>query len=198
MPCRGHRPRCVQRATVGQQRAIRFVPATVKSVYGFPTGLTAGAGTTIAIVDAFDDPTVQADLDKFSAQYALPCNGCLTKVNQTGGTTYPRTDAGWALEISLDVQWAHAIAPGAKILLVEAALGQFHRPVGGRGLRQGPRRLRLEQLGWRGVLQRILLSTVTSRQPESASSCRPATSGLPSRVSLVVAECDLGRRHLAG
>jgi subtilase family serine protease len=41
-------------------------------------------------------------------------------VNQTGGSHYPRVDPGWATEISLDVEWAHAIAPGAKILLVEA------------------------------------------------------------------------------
>lgn len=52
-------------------------------------------------------------------------NGCFTKVNQTGGTKYPRSDSGWALEISLDIQWAHAIAPGAKILLVEASSNSF-------------------------------------------------------------------------
>jgi subtilase family serine protease len=101
-----------------------FSPATVKSVYGFPTGSTAGAGKTIAIVDAYDDPTAESDLNTFSSQYGLPgcttANGCFRKVDQTGGTNYPRTDSGWALEISLDIDWAHAIAPGAKILLVEA------------------------------------------------------------------------------
>ena len=100
-------------------------PATLKSAYGFPTSPTAGAGQTIAIVDAYDDPSAEADLGTFSAQYGLPActtaNGCFTKVDQTGGTAYPRADSGWALEISLDVQWAHAIAPGARILLVEAA-----------------------------------------------------------------------------
>ena len=104
-------------------------PTTIKSVYQFSTSLTAGAGTTIAIVDAYDDPTAESDLAVFSQQYGLPActtaNGCFTKVNQTGGTKYPRTDAGWALEISLDVQWAHAIAPGAKILLVEASSNSF-------------------------------------------------------------------------
>src|SRR5262249_42588274 len=50
---------------------------------------------------------------------------CFKKVNQTGGTRYPRSDSGWALEISLDVQWVHAIAPGAKILLVEATSNSF-------------------------------------------------------------------------
>src|SRR6266702_866926 len=104
-------------------------PATIKSVYNFPTSLTAGTGKTIAIVDAFDDPTAESDLAVFSSQYGLPActtaNGCFTKVNQTGGTSYPKSDSGWALEISLDIQWAHAIAPGAKILLVEATSNSF-------------------------------------------------------------------------
>ena len=50
----------------------------------------------------------------------LGYNGCFTKVNQTGGTTLPRSTTGWSLEISLDVEWAHALAPQAHILLVEA------------------------------------------------------------------------------
>ena len=104
-------------------------PATIESVYGFSTPLTAGSGTTIAIVDAYDDPTAEQDLGVFSSQYGLPActtaNGCFTKVNQTGGTRYPRANSGWALEISLDVQWAHAIAPGAQILLVEASSNSF-------------------------------------------------------------------------
>jgi subtilase family serine protease len=104
-------------------------PATIKSAYTFPTSLTAGAGKTIAIVDAYDDPSAEADLGVFSSQYGLPActtaNGCFAKVNQTGGANYPRTNTGWALEISLDIQWAHAIAPGARILLVEATSNSF-------------------------------------------------------------------------
>jgi len=104
-------------------------PSTIKSVYNFPTSTTAGAGKTIAIVDAYDDPTAESDLAVFSSQFGLPActtaNGCFKKVNQTGGPSYPRKDAGWALEISLDVQWAHAIAPGARILLVEASSNSF-------------------------------------------------------------------------
>jgi subtilase family serine protease len=106
-----------------------LAPATIKSAYNFPTSSTAGAGKTIAIVDAYDDPTAESDLGVFSTQYGLPActtaNGCFSKVNQTGGTSYPRKDAGWALEISLDVQWAHAIAPAAHILLVEASSNSF-------------------------------------------------------------------------
>ncbi len=81
------------------------------------------------IVDAYDDPTAESDLGVFASQFGLPActtaNGCFTKVDQTGGTSYPRKDSGWALEISLDIQWAHAIAPGANILLVEAASNSF-------------------------------------------------------------------------
>jgi subtilase family serine protease len=104
-------------------------PAQVKAAYGYSTSATAGAGQTIAIVDAYDSPTAESDLAVFSSQFGLPActtaNGCFSKVNQTGGKKAPRADAGWALEISLDVQWAHAIAPGAKILLVEANSNSF-------------------------------------------------------------------------
>ncbi len=104
-------------------------PATIKSVYSFSTSLTAGAGQTVAIVDAYDDPTAESDLGVFSAQFGLPActtaNGCFVKVNQNGGTKYPRKNSGWALEIALDIEWAHAIAPGARILLVEASSNSF-------------------------------------------------------------------------
>ena len=104
-------------------------PAAIESVYSFPTSSTAGSGKTVAIVDAYDDPTAESDLAVFSSQFGLPpcttANGCFTKVNQTGGTSYPRKDSGWALEISLDIEWAHAIAPGAHILLVEATSNSF-------------------------------------------------------------------------
>lgn len=104
-------------------------PATIKGVYNFSTSSTAGSGKTIAIVDAFDDPTAESDLGVFSSTFGLPActtaNGCFKKVNQTGGSMYPRKNAGWALEISLDIQWAHAIAPGAHILLVEATSNSF-------------------------------------------------------------------------
>jgi subtilase family serine protease len=104
-------------------------PAAIKQAYRFPTSPTAGAGKTIAIVDAYDAPTAEPDLNTFSAQFGLPActtaNGCFRKVNQSGGTSMPKADPGWALEISLDIQWAHAIAPGAKILLVEASTNSF-------------------------------------------------------------------------
>ncbi len=104
-------------------------PAAVTSAYGFSASPTAGAGTTIAIVDAYDDPQAENDLAVFSSRFGLPpcttANGCFRKVDQRGGTKYPRANQGWALEISLDIQWAHAVAPGAKILLVEASSNSF-------------------------------------------------------------------------
>jgi subtilase family serine protease len=76
---------------------------------------------TIAIVDAYDAPNIASDLATFDAQYGLPActtsNGCFQKVMPQGQPAY---DSGWEEEISLDVEWAHAIAPGAKIVLEEA------------------------------------------------------------------------------
>ena len=100
-------------------------PAQIKQAYGFNQinfGSTPGDGhgTTIAIVDAYDDPNIASDLIQFDAKFGLP-NPTFTKVNQTGGTAPPAPDAGWASEIALDVEWSHAIAPGANILLVEAS-----------------------------------------------------------------------------
>jgi subtilase family serine protease len=67
---------------------------------------------------------MESDLAVFDRQFGLPscttANGCFTKVNSTGGSTPPATDAGWSFETHIDVEWAHAVAPGANILLVEA------------------------------------------------------------------------------
>ena len=108
---------------------VGLTPAQMKAAYGFSTSSTAGAGMTIAIVDAYDLPSAEKDLNVFSSTFGLPActtaNGCFKKVNQTGGTKYPKYNAGWGLEIALDIEWAHAIAPGAKILLVEANTASF-------------------------------------------------------------------------
>jgi hypothetical protein len=76
-----------------------------------------GQGQTIAIVDAYNDPNITSDLGTFDSEYGLSAPPSFT-VDNLGGQT---TDAGWALEESLDVEWAHAIAPAANIVLVEAA-----------------------------------------------------------------------------
>ena len=91
-----------------------LTPTQIRSAYGLPSA--GGAGTTIAIVDAYDDPNVLNDLNVFSTQYGLLP---ISFVEHKMATTIS-VDTGWALETSLDVQWAHAIAPNATILLVEA------------------------------------------------------------------------------
>ena len=81
-----------------------------------------GSGQTIVIVDAFDHPTLAPQVAFFDAFYGLPPT-VLTKVFPDGQTPFDPNDGnmvGWAGEISLDVEWAHAIAPGAKIVLVLA------------------------------------------------------------------------------
>jgi hypothetical protein len=99
-------------------------PADLQSAYKLPSA-SAGAGQTVAIVDAFDDPKAEADLATYRSQFGLPpcttANGCFRKVNQTGAASpLPRSDAGWAGEISLDLDMVSAICPKCKILLVEA------------------------------------------------------------------------------
>ena len=94
----------------------------MKKVYGLDLITGQGAGATIAIVDAYDSPNVLVDLNTFSTLYGLPlCDSTnFLKVNQSGGTALPARDSGWEVEINLDTQWVHAIAPLAKIVLVEA------------------------------------------------------------------------------
>ncbi len=111
-----------------------YGPAQFHGAYSLPT--TASSLRTIAIVDAYDDPTIRNDLSVYSQTYGIPdlptctspsaASACFIKVNQTGGTSsYPRKDAGWALEISLDVEMAHAICQNCKIILVEASSNSF-------------------------------------------------------------------------
>ena len=94
-----------------------FTPAQVRHAYGFDQVTNQGAGQTIGIVDAYDDVNAESDLGVFSAQFGLPActssNGCFRKVYSNGKK--PVANANWAVEIALDVEWAHAIAPKATI-----------------------------------------------------------------------------------
>jgi subtilase family serine protease len=95
-------------------------PQSIRPIYNLPS---TGGGGIIAIVDAYDYPTAENDLNVFSSQFGLPpcttANGCFTKVYASG--SQPRANCGWAQEASLDIEWAHAMAPNAKIVFVEAA-----------------------------------------------------------------------------
>jgi hypothetical protein len=108
-----------QRGVTEVKTPTGLSPSTIKSVYGYSASTAAGTGQTIAIVDAYNDPDAASNLETFSRQYGLPA-AAFTQVNQEGGSSLPATESGWDLEISLDIEWAHAIAPGARILLVEA------------------------------------------------------------------------------
>ncbi|MBV2356804.1 S53 family peptidase [Streptomyces sp. J2-1] len=103
-----------------------YGPSDLQSAYGLASAASAkGAGETIAIVDAYDDPNAEADLAKYRSNYGLPActtaGGCFKKVGQTGSTTsLPKGDSGWAQEESLDLDMASAVCPKCNILLVEA------------------------------------------------------------------------------
>ncbi len=106
---------------------LGFSPSQISQAYGFNqitfnngTVRGDGSGQTIAIVDAYDQPNIASDLAAFDTMYGLAAPPSFTKVNQTGGFSYPAANSTWGLETSLDVEWAHAMAPGAKILLVES------------------------------------------------------------------------------
>jgi subtilase family serine protease len=108
-----------------------YTPAQMTTAYGVNlinfNGVTGtGAGQTIAIVDAYNDPDIVSDAATFNTTFNLPqfnvAGGpTLQVLNETGGTTLPTVDGqGWDVEESLDVQWAHSIAPQANIILYEA------------------------------------------------------------------------------
>jgi subtilase family serine protease len=101
-----------------------YNPADLQSAYKLPSK-TAGSGQKVAIVDAYDDPNAESDLAVYRSKFGLTActtaNGCFKKVNQSGGTRYPRASRGWAQEISLDLDMVSAVCPNCSILLVEAS-----------------------------------------------------------------------------
>jgi len=100
---------------VATQGADPLTPTQIITAYGLAS-TTNGAGRTIAVVDAFDDPTIATDLANFDINFNLPA----ANFTEHKMSTHISSNDDWALEISLDVEWAHAIAPDATILLVEA------------------------------------------------------------------------------
>ena len=114
-----------------------YGPAQFRGAYGVNGIASSTSPRIIAIVDAYDHPSIKNDLDVYSAQFGIPtlpnCNvaiasspvPCFKKVNQNGGTNYPQQNAGWALEIALDVEAAHALCQNCSILLVEASSASY-------------------------------------------------------------------------
>jgi subtilase family serine protease len=92
-------------------------PVQLRHAYGVDKLTQTGVGQTIAIVDAYGSPTISQDLQTFDKQFGLKTAN-LQVVYPSGQPS--KTDGGWALETAMDVEWAHAIAPDAKILVVGA------------------------------------------------------------------------------
>ena len=106
---------------------VCYDPFQIRHAYHIDTLIDAGytgAGRTIVIVDAFQSPTLPDDLDMFDSTYGLPDRSTFfTQVAPDGLTPFDPTDdnmVGWSSEITLDVEWAHAVAPDAHIALVLA------------------------------------------------------------------------------
>ena len=102
-----------------------YGPTDLASAYNVPASSKSG-GLTVAIVDAYDDPTAESDLAIYRQYYGLPActsaNGCFKKVNESGATSpLPSPDSGWSGEISLDLDMVSAMCPDCKILLVEGS-----------------------------------------------------------------------------
>ncbi len=102
-------------------------PTDIRGAYGL--NATSSGGRTVAIVDAYGYPNAEKDLATYRSYYKLPActtaNGCLKIVNQSGGTSLPRTDVGWDQEQALDLDAVSATCPDCKILLVQASSASF-------------------------------------------------------------------------
>ncbi len=97
-----------------------YSPADLQAAYNVK-GSAGGAGQTVAIVDAYDDPTAESDLNYYRSYFGLPAVPSFTKVNQNGvAGSYPKANSSWSQEIAIDVEMVSAICPNCNILLVEA------------------------------------------------------------------------------
>jgi len=123
----GHVFGCQTQTTPGG--IVCYSPEQIQNAYNITPLLKAGItgkGKTIVIIDAFQNPAMADDLAAFDAAFGLPAPN-FTQVAPDGLTPFDDTDAnqvGWAGEITLDVQWSHAVAPGANIVLVLAKSNQ--------------------------------------------------------------------------
>jgi subtilase family serine protease len=117
---------CQDRPLDGSQGPRCYQPAQIRTAYNVAPLINSGIdgrGRTIVIVDAYDNPYIGTDLQIFDATFGLPAAN-FTKVAPYGVPAFDVTDGnmvGWAEETTLDVLWAHAIAPAARILLVQAS-----------------------------------------------------------------------------
>ncbi len=104
----------LRRIEQGENRPL--TPDALYSTYGLQRNMHAGAGKRLALVSAFGAPDIQIGVDRFSSEYGLP--GASVQLEAMGGSTACEPD--WCLESDADVQWAHAVCPGAALLCVFA------------------------------------------------------------------------------
>jgi subtilase family serine protease len=112
-----------------------YCPNALQTAYGVPFKntpagrLNDGTGLTIVIIDAFHYAGAEADLNQFSSDMGLPpctkASGCFKNVDQNGGQNFCGGNSGWELETMLDLEYAHAMAPGAKLVLVEGCTNSY-------------------------------------------------------------------------
>jgi subtilase family serine protease len=116
---------CESRPISGSQGARCYTPQEIQQAYGYSGLLSSGvdgSGKTIVIIDAFQNPYIKSDLSIFDSTFGLP-DPQLSIIHPGGLTRFNINDAnqdGWAFEIQLDVEYAHAMAPGANIVLALA------------------------------------------------------------------------------
>jgi hypothetical protein len=111
-------------------------PAWLQQAYD-TTWLSAnrGSGDTVAVVDAYDDPTAASDLASYRSHFGLPActiaNGCFTEINQdsqtqaAAGSNWPASNNGWLMETSMDLAAVSAMCPNCHIVLVEATTDSY-------------------------------------------------------------------------
>ncbi len=108
-----------------------YEPAQLQAAYDLGplyANKDTGAGETVVVVDAFGSNTIQRDLTRFDAGFNLPAPPSFKIIAPAGAITASNTS--WAVETTLDVEYAHAIAPGANILLVETPVAETEGAVG--------------------------------------------------------------------
>lgn len=107
-----------------------YSPREIQNAYGLTSILDAGftgAGETIVIIVSFGSPTILQDLQTFDADYGLPDPPSFTVLAPLGAVPFDPTNSdqvGWASETTLDVEWAHAMAPGANIVLLTSPVSE--------------------------------------------------------------------------
>src|SRR4051794_3182314 len=114
----------VQQAPTCQNGFLCYTPQMIEDAYDFPNGHSAptGAGETVVVVVAYGSPFLAADVAAFDQQFGLPAANIAELDQQTIYAPVGSNDfLNWGLETSLDVEWAHAIAPGARIVVATAA-----------------------------------------------------------------------------